>query len=424
MMVPSIDLMDGRAVQLVGGERLEIDAGDPRPIAQRFGRVGEIAVIDLDAALGRGSNAGVIEELLSIAPCRVGGGIRDVETAVRWLDRGARKVILGTAATPEVLRELPRDRVIAALDARDGDVVVEGWTKGTGRRVDERIDELKAYVGGFLVTFVELEGRMRGLPEERVRALAERCGDARLTVAGGVKTPADVGMADRCGADAQVGMALYSGAFDLAEGFCAPLVSDRADGLWPTVVCDEHDQALGLVYSNLESVRASLESGRGVYWSRSRGALWEKGATSGDTQDLLSIGADCDRDALRFRVRQRGGGFCHTGTRTCFGAGHGIAALERTLRERLASAPAGSYTRRLFDDPDLLRSKLLEEAGELIDARDAGEASWEAADVIYFALVRAVAQGATLESIEAQLHARSRKVTRRSGDAKEGARAE
>ena len=423
MIVPSIDLMNGSAVQLVGGERMELDAGDPRPIAERFGRVGEIAVIDLDAALGKGSNAGVIEELLKIAPCRVGGGIRDVETAIGWLDKGAQKVILGTAATPEVLRELPRDRVIAALDARDGDVVVEGWTKGTGVSVEERVDELREYVGGFLVTFVELEGRMGGLPEERVRALAERCGDARLTVAGGVKSPEDVAMADRAGADAQVGMALYTGAFDLAEGFCAPLVSDRPDGLWATVVCDERDQVLGLVYSDLESVRAALQKGAGIYHSRSRNGLWEKGKSSGDTQELISITPDCDRDALRFRVRQRGDGFCHLKQRTCFGGSRGLGALERTLRDRLVNAPEASYTKRLFEDPALLRSKLVEEAHELIDASTPEEASWEVADVMYFALVRAIAQGATLESIEAQLDRRALKVTRRRGDAKKGAEA-
>ncbi len=148
MIVPSIDLMGGAAVQLVEGREKVIDAGDPRPIAARFGRVGEVAVIDLDAALGRGSNAGVIEELLRIAPCRVGGGIRDVATAQRWLDAGARKVILGTAARPDVLSELPRDRVIAAVDARDGHVVVEGWTKQAGAGLLERIAELRGAGGG------------------------------------------------------------------------------------------------------------------------------------------------------------------------------------------------------------------------------------------------------------------------------------
>ena len=162
MIVPSIDLQDGQAVQLIGGEKKALDAGDPRPIARQYGRVGEIAVVDLDAALGRGSNAAVIEELVALAPCRVGGGIRTVEAAIAWLDRGALSVVLGTAARPEILQALPRERVIAALDARHGEVVVEGWQKGTGRGVLERIAELRDLVGGFLVTFVEREGRLAG----------------------------------------------------------------------------------------------------------------------------------------------------------------------------------------------------------------------------------------------------------------------
>jgi phosphoribosyl-ATP pyrophosphohydrolase len=213
-------------------------------------------------------------------------------------------------------------------------------------------------------------------------------------------------------------MALYSGAFDLAEGFCAPLTSDRTDGLWPTVVCDERGVALGLVYSNLESVRRSVETGHGVYWSRSRGGLWEKGLTSGDTQEVISIAADCDRDALRFTVRQAGGGFCHLGTQTCFGKDAGLGALARTLLERRDSAPAGSYTARLFSDADLLRSKLIEEAGELAAAGTTDETRWEAADVIYFALVAAARGGVDLAEIERELDRRSLKVTRRPGNAK------
>ena len=85
MIAPSIDLMDGQAVQLVQGRRKVLEAGDPRPLAERFGRVGEVAVVDLDAVLGRGSNTAVIDELCAIAPCRVGGGIRDRDGALEWL---------------------------------------------------------------------------------------------------------------------------------------------------------------------------------------------------------------------------------------------------------------------------------------------------------------------------------------------------
>ena len=221
MIIPSIDLQSGNAVQLVGGKELAIDAGDPRPIADVFGRVGEIAVIDLDAALGTGTNRETILELLSRAPCRVGGGIRDVDTARFWLDAGARKIILGTAARPDILGQLPKERLIAALDAVDGEVVVEGWTKKTGRGVIERMKELRPYVGGFLVTFVEKEGRLGGVDEDRIRELVEAADGAELTVAGGVATADDVGVIDALGADAQVGMALYTKKFDLAEAMAS-----------------------------------------------------------------------------------------------------------------------------------------------------------------------------------------------------------
>lgn len=135
--------------------------------------IGEIAVVDLDAALGRGNNKQVILELIkSGAQCRVGGGIRDVETALFWLNEGAVKVVLGTAATPEVLSKLPKERVIAALDAVHGEVVVHGWTTKTGKSVKEQIVELKPFVSGFLVTFVEREGKMEGVDLQAIKEVS------------------------------------------------------------------------------------------------------------------------------------------------------------------------------------------------------------------------------------------------------------
>jgi phosphoribosyl-AMP cyclohydrolase / phosphoribosyl-ATP pyrophosphohydrolase len=417
VIIPSIDLMSAHAVQLVGGREHALDAGDPFPIAERFRLVGEIAVIDLDAALGKGSNAETIERLCQVAPCRVGGGIRSYDAAVRWLDAGARKIILGTAATPDLLKRLPRERVIAALDARHGKIVTHGWQTDTTDTIDARMVELRPYVSGFLVTFVETEGRMQGIDLERVRALAALAGDARLTAAGGVTTPADVAAIDAAGADAQVGMALYTGRFDLADATAACLRSDRPDGLFPTVVCDEHGVALGLAYSNLESLRAAIAQRRGVYHSRTRG-LWIKGETSGQTQELLKVDLDCDRDTLRFTVRQSGPGFCHNATWTCWGNSAGLPHLARTLAQRARAAAPGSYTARLFADPALLRSKLLEEAGELADARDPDHVAHETADLIYFALAAAARAGVSLELVERELERRSLTITRRPGDAK------
>ena len=422
MIIPSIDLMDGRVVQLVGGEveQLEIDAGDALPVAERFAVAGELATIDLDAALGRGTNASVIEALCRRFECRVGGGIRSLETALEWLDRGAKKIIIGTAAEPELLSQLPRERVIAALGARHGEVVVEGWTKETGLGVLERVRELAPHVGGFLVTFVEREGRMQGTDLDAVRAIVEAAGDARVTIAGGVTTVEEVAELDRLGADAQVGMALYSGRMDLGEALAAPLVSDRPDGLFPTVVCDERGVALGLVYSSRESIVTAVAERRGVYHSRRTG-LWRKGESSGASQELVRIELDCDRDALRFRVRQAGRGFCHEGTRTCFGIDPSIGRLARVLERRREEAPEGSYTARLFHDPELLAAKLREETEELIEAVTRDEIVHEAADLMYFVQARLAARDIPLEEVERELSRRSLRVRRRGGNAKPGA---
>ena len=431
MVIPSIDLQGGSTVQLVGGRDKALDAGDPRPLLRRFSIAGEVAVIDLDAAIGTGSNAALIEELVKQAPCRVGGGIRSVDAAIRWLDAGASKVILGTAATPEILKELPRERVIAAVDCNHGEVVVKGWREGTGEKVEDRIARLRDHVGSFLITFVEREGRMVGIDTAQIERLVKaadtgRPDSPRVTIAGGIATAEEIGIIDRLGADAQVGMGLYTGRFTLHDAVLAPTSSDRPDGLLATVVVDELGHALGLCYSSRESVAKAIELQRGVYHSRRRG-VWVKGETSGDTQELLRIDLDCDRDALRFVVRQRGNGFCHLKTDTCWGNHAGLAALERTVRQRLAEAPTGSYTRRLLDDPALLRAKLIEEAGELAtaldpskpDSRGTGSAAAnEAADLIYFALVALAKADASLADVGTILDARSRKVTRRPGNAK------
>ena len=160
MIIPSIDIVRGRTVQLVGGREQALDAGDPRPWLARFSVAGEVAVVDLDAARREGSNRELIAELCATAPCRVGGGIRDYEAACWWLDAGAARIVIGTAAEPELLRRLPRERIVVALDADSGEVVVDGWRERTGRSIAERLAALRGLAGGFLVTFVEREGRL------------------------------------------------------------------------------------------------------------------------------------------------------------------------------------------------------------------------------------------------------------------------
>lgn len=207
---------------------------------------------------------------------------------------------------------------------------------------------------------------------------------------------------------------------DYVDAFIACLVTDRPDGMYSTVVCDDHGVCLGLVYSNKASIRAAFIERKGIYWSRSRNSLWRKGDSSGMFQELLGMSYDCDRDALRFQVVQHGNppSFCHLMTKTCWGQEKGLQKLEALMVDRKKSAPVGSYTKRLFDDPDLLRKKLLEEVQELVEAEDQDHVAAEAADVIYFVMARCASAGVGIRDVERHLDQRSLKISRRLGNAK------
>src|SRR5688572_3523767 len=334
MIVPSIDIMNGRAVQLRGGKEFVLDGGDPVARLEEFCVVGDVAVVDLDAALGQGSNAALIRDLVRRAPCRVGGGIRDLDAARRWLDAGATQVMIGTAASPEFCGALPRERVIAAVDADRGAIVVDGWRTATGIPVLQRVRELAPTVGGLLFTQVEKEGAMAGFDRAAVEAVVGEAPGVRIIAAGGITTASEVAELDALGADAQVGMALYTGTLTLGDAIGAPLTRPLPGAVWPTVVCDESGRTLGLVWSTRESLTRAIAKRRGIYWSRSRQEIWEKGATSGNAQQLVRVDLDCDRDALRFTVRQRGDGFCHLNRRSCWPSEFDLADLQRTLADR------------------------------------------------------------------------------------------
>ncbi len=202
----------------------------------------------------------------------------------------------------------------------------------------------------------------------------------------------------------------------IADFLVDRLKSDRSDGMWPTVICDPLGIALGLAYSNEESLRHAIETRNGTYWSRSRNELWVKGATSGATQQLLGIRLDCDSDCLRFTVTQGPPGFCHKKTHTCFGEERSIATVLHRLAERIESSNEKSFTRRLATDAGLLEKKLLEEAKELSDASqedDRYEVAWETADVFYFSLVAMLKNGVGLEEVYAELARRMNRVIRR-----------
>jgi phosphoribosylformimino-5-aminoimidazole carboxamide ribotide isomerase len=226
MILPCIDLMDGTVVQLVQGREKALEGDSPEEMLRKFAAFPEIQVIDLDAAMGRGANDALVEMLASRAVIRAGGGVRTVARAEALIAQGAHRVIVGTSAFgPEgpnhaflesLARAIGRDRVVLALDSKDGHIVVKGWQEATRFTAEQVIGQLTPYCAGFLCTYVDKEGMMQGTDLNwfaRLRAAT----DLEITAAGGITTMEDIRALDALRIHSAVGMAIYTGRLDLAE---------------------------------------------------------------------------------------------------------------------------------------------------------------------------------------------------------------
>lgn len=226
MIIPCIDLMDGKVVQLVQGRDKALEGGTPREMLERFRAFPVIQVIDLDAAIGTGSNDSLVEFLAARAVTRVGGGVRTVERARKLIAQGADRVIVGTAAftktginaafLSEAASALGRDRIVIAVDSKGGRIVVKGWREATGLTAEEVLGQLEPYCGGFLCTYVDKEGMLQGTDLEwfrRLRAATRH----ELTAAGGITTIEDVRALLEMDIHAALGMAIYTGRLSLDE---------------------------------------------------------------------------------------------------------------------------------------------------------------------------------------------------------------
>lgn len=226
MIIPCIDLMDGKVVQLVQGREKALEGDAPLVMIERFAAFPEIQVIDLDAAIGKGENDYLVELLASRAVTRIGGGIRSVERARKLIEQGASKIIIGTSAftadgvnrdfLEEVTEAVPRERIVIALDSKGGRIVVKGWQQATRMSAEQVIDDLEPYCAGFLCTYVDKEGMMAGTDLEWFRRLRAAT-THEITAAGGITTLEDVRALTSMGVHAAVGMAIYTGRLDLNE---------------------------------------------------------------------------------------------------------------------------------------------------------------------------------------------------------------
>ncbi|MCL2763114.1 MAG: phosphoribosyl-ATP diphosphatase [Treponema sp.] len=434
MVIASIDIQNGKVVQLKQGEELVLQRDNPLELAAEFDRYGEVAVIDLDAAMGKGSNIELIKPLLRKAECRVGGGIRTPEQAKELVSLGARKIIVGSSAfrnagtfgvnvsfLEAMAKKIGRERLIVAVDARNGEIVVDGWKTPTGLDLITAAKQVDPFAGELLFTCVEREGTMTGIDLEPVRKLREAV-TCQITVAGGVSTLDEIASIAALNCDVQLGMAIYTGKINLPDTFIASLNWKKGESLnpqsapplptphslLPILVQSPDGQILMTGFTDAEALTETFKRGNVCFHSRTRNKLWMKGESSGNVLKLVKMRTDCDRDAL-LAIAEPAGPICHTGAWSCFATNknYSWAYLQNIITERFRNPAPGSYTATL--DDDLVREKVLEEAKELCEAKTKDEIIWEAADLLYFATVLMTRAGVSVQEILDELDRRHRK---------------
>jgi phosphoribosylformimino-5-aminoimidazole carboxamide ribotide isomerase len=225
VLIPSIDLMGGKIVQLIQGKNKALEFDNFEEWIERFSKFPMVQLIDLDAAIGGGDNRGILQQFLERLPCQVGGGIRSIEAAREILDLGARRVILGstlirvgdidTEFAADISAAMGADKLVFAVDAKEGKVAIRGWRELTAISPVEMVRSLDQWCDAFLYTHIDTEGMMQGIPREIVRLLRDTT-SKQLIVAGGISTNEEIEELDKMGADSVVGMALYLGKLDIA----------------------------------------------------------------------------------------------------------------------------------------------------------------------------------------------------------------
>jgi phosphoribosylformimino-5-aminoimidazole carboxamide ribotide isomerase len=220
MLIPSIDLMGGKIVQLVQGRQKALEFDNMDEWVARFAKYPLVQLIDLDAAMGRGHNGNLVRHLARQLPCQVGGGIRSIEAALATLNLGALRVIFGSSLISHGTINTPfaqlagarigTEKLVFAVDSRGGHVAIKGWQETTGITPIEMMRALEPYCSAFLYTHIDTEGLLQGIPFDVVREL--RCATSRqLIAAGGIRTREEVADLQAVGVDAVVGMAIYQG---------------------------------------------------------------------------------------------------------------------------------------------------------------------------------------------------------------------
>ena len=317
MVIPSIDIMGGKAVQLKQGKEKVYENENIDDLIEQYRLFPEINVIDLDSAMGKGDNKELIKRICQKVDCNIGGGIRSIELAKEYIEAGAKRIIIGTKATKEFLEQLPKEKVIVALDTKKGKLATYGWQKLEDQDIYKKMQELENYCEKYLITNVNVEGLNSGTDLQFFQTLVGKTKN-EIMVAGGITTLEEIKAIHELGFDQVLGMAITSGKLNLVDCYIKIMNFQKQDGLIPTIVQDiETKEVLMFAYSNVDSIKKTFELKLATYYSRSRKQLWTKGEKSGNIQKIEKIYLDCDSDTLLFLVKQKGVA-CHRNKRTCF----------------------------------------------------------------------------------------------------------
>jgi imidazoleglycerol phosphate synthase cyclase subunit/phosphoribosyl-ATP pyrophosphohydrolase len=452
-VIPCLDVKNGRVVKGVNFEGLR-DMGDPVEHARFYGDAGadELVFLDVSATLeGRRTMLDVVHKVAEqvFIPLTVGGGVSEVDHVADLLRAGADKVGINSAAVADptlITRCAERfgsQCVVVAVDSKrtpDGHrVFTRGGKHQTERETLSWIEEAVARgAGEILLTSIDRDGTGQGFDVELLAEVRRRV-RVPIVASGGAGRVDHFADAAVAGADAVLAATLFHertlSVDDVKDAMAARGVAVRraprvpvtpadavprfdAQGLLPAVIVDaDSGEVLTLAYMNAESWARTRRSGETWLWSRSRGELWHKGATSGHTQQVVSLALDCDADAVVVRVRPNGPA-CHEGWRSCFApppspsrAGGALVALDDVLASRAATRPAGSYTTTLLSDENKREKKLGEELVELLRALHKGsddEVVDEAADLLFHVAVALRARGLSLQRVMEKVGARAR----------------
>lgn len=429
MVISSIDLKNGHVVQLKNGKELVLQRDDADALIREFDLYGEVAVIDLDAALGnvdaKGNtvNTPLLKSLLHKGNVRTGGGIRTVKRAKELISLGAEKIIIGSAAwnsnpengsvlneefLNELVQAIGKDRIIISVDAINGKIAVKGWTETIDISLVDGAKQAEKYCSELLFTCVEKEGCMQGTNMDYVKQLREAV-HCRVVVAGGVSSVPEIQELEKLHCDVQLGMALYTNKVALKDAFIACLDFEKMPMI-PVIAQSVNGEVLMQGFANEQAFEKTFETGKLTFWSRSRNELWTKGDTSGNFLNVVKLRADCDRDCVLATVLPVGPS-CHTGSWTCFGTDpdekSSMGRLYNVIADRFANPKPGSYTATL--DAKRVREKVEEEAEELCEADTKEDVIWEAADLLYFVNVLLYKEGVTWQDVYNELDKRHKK---------------